>query len=783
MSKLLYALLLITAQLFSLELSINSAKEANQNYSILHIKDKEPFLCQEIKNEFEVVTKSVCTFVKIPRGAIAPVSSEFFEITSGIEKNSLTITIKPKKRSKLIPIIFNLTKDETIFNPKIKRSNHWTIIGFNDAMPFIKEQKRSSKAINFPLAIGSGKLPFVGSLDFNGNPINIKRVGDVKEYIKIKKLYEEGSYDQALRMIDVITAEYPDSLFNGELLYYKIRVSAKLNQHTDVIESSKKYLIDHSGDENVAEVLSLLAKSYAHEGQSADAEYFYDRLFSEHMDSVYAQWGRIYMARELEKAGSFKKARDLYLQVINESKDIDVALEAALRLSANLTAAQNTKEASKYANKILVANQDIFAKNPSESTTIMNTLADMKDFNTSAKIASALLKDMPKESEAYEEVLKKSGVWLSKTEDKKTALVYLDRYLKEFKEGKYIKEVKEAKDALFFDIDDANKTKSISEYDALASEYKHDAIGQRALYEKAKLLLKNHKYKEVLAMEKELLSITEHKDIQAMLQEAKVQRVQESLDSGDCTTMMGLFVKYPLVVKKEWEDGVYECSMKAAAYTLAKKVTDKNVKSSDLNQRAKWLFNLLKIEFAQGNYKVVLAIANELKTLNPKDKNTLLYHRYLFDTYYRLRNNEKMIEEIVAIEKIFGQEFKDMPRYTAVMAIGSQKSDNNIILTYGEKINSLQSKTKSYTQTPFVEFTLHEAYLAKNENKKAYEVIKSLENRTLSANDRSRQKYLLGNVLSRLWKNDEAKKAYQEAINADKNSAWAKLAATAKKVE
>ena len=72
---------------------------------------------------------------------------------------------------------------------------------------------------------------------------------------------------------------------------------------------------------------------------------------------------------------------------------------------------------------------------------------------------------------------------------------------------------------------------------------------------------------------------------------------------------------------------------------------------------------------------------------------------------------------------------------------------------------------------------------AKNENKKAYEVIKSLENRTLSANDRSRQKYLLGNVLSRLWKNDEAKKAYQEAINADKNSAWAKLAATAKKVE
>jgi hypothetical protein len=34
-------------------------------------------------------------------------------------------------------------------------------------------------------------------------------------------------------------------------------------------------------------------------------------------------------------------------------------------------------------------------------------------------------------------------------------------------------------------------------------------------------------------------------------------------------------------------------------------------------------------------------------------------------------------------------------------------------------------------------------------------------------------------VLSKLWRDEEAKKAYEEAIKVDANSAWAKLAKTA----
>jgi hypothetical protein len=49
----------------------------------------------------------------------------------------------------------------------------------------------------------------------------------------------------------------------------------------------------------------------------------------------------------------------------------------------------------------------------------------------------------------------------------------------------------------------------------------------------------------------------------------------------------------------------------------------------------------------------------------------------------------------------------------------------------------------------------------------------------LKANERSRQKYLKGVVLEKLWRDAEAIRAYNASIKADENSAWAKLAKSA----
>jgi hypothetical protein len=79
-----------------------------------------------------------------------------------------------------------------------------------------------------------------------------------------------------------------------------------------------------------------------------------------------------------------------------------------------------------------------------------------------------------------------------------------------------------------------------------------------------------------------------------------------------------------------------------------------------------------------------------------------------------------------------------------------------------------------------VEFTLYQSYLNKEELEKALNIIKSLNTVELNKQTRSRQKYLLGTILSKLWRGEEAQKAYQDAIDADASSAWAKLAKSAK---
>ena len=139
-----------------------------------------------------------------------------------------------------------------------------------------------------------------------------------------------------------------------------------------------------------------------------------------------------------------------------------------------------------------------------------------------------------------------------------------------------------------------------------------------------------------------------------------------------------------------------------------------------------------------------------------------------------------MIDSMADIEKIYKQDYIDIERYVTVMAVGSERKDSNLVIEYAKKIINIQKASQSFAQSPFVEFTLYQAYIDKEKYNEALDVIKSLDNIELSNANRSRQKYLLGSVYDRLWRDDDAKQAYQEAIDADKGSAWAKLAEGAK---
>jgi len=772
----------IAVHTFALEISIDSAKDDYEKYSTLQISETTPFVCQAIKDNFGVTKEVICAFSKKPSQKLAPLQNDFFRVKSFLKDDTFFISIKPFYKIELIADIFDLAKDDTVFSADVTIAKRWTVIGYKKRFPLIKKEQKPLIAINFPFFLEKDKLPFVGSLDLAGNPVRIKKVQDVRKYLTIKQYFNKKRYDDALDMINMVLQKYPNTLFKSEFLYYKIKIYNRLKDYDNVIDTAKEFLREYSADENIPEVLSLIANAYAKIGQTSDADYFFDRLFSEHKGSVYAQWGYIYKGEMFEDSGGNRDAIKYYKKALYETKSLDVAASAAYHLTRVLLD-EAPKEASQYALKIIQAKPSFFMKNLKESMKMMQRFADIDDYKTAAAIADALLKAMGPTYDEYEEVLKDKALWLAETKDKKAALQALNSYIKKFPDGDYINVVQTAKDGLFFENDDRNASAKLAEYDKLIQEYAGDAIAQKALYEKAKLLLKEKRYSDVLALQDQLKDLDEEKfsDVENIIKEAAIGLMEVSLKKKNCKNVLVVANDYNITLSDAWDDGIYECSMKGGDFQLSKTIASKHLKSKDVEQRKKWLYRYIKIDFETGNYSEVVDAAKDLITLidNPKRSPYKDVYRYLFDAYERLEQKENMIQAMAKIEEIFGLDYKDIDRYVAMVSLADELKDDNMLIKYGTKVMRIQEGSNSHAQSPYIEFALYGAYMNKNDYNNALKVIRSLDNLKLSKSERAREKYLLGTVLSKLWRDAEAQKAYKEAIDADANSAWAKLAKSA----
>lgn len=737
-----------------------------------------------------MTTKIVCAFSKKPSQKIKKLENDFFQISTTISKDNFFLIIKPFYKIKLYPMVFTLDKDDEIYDADVKLSNHWMIIGYKEKLPYIEKKKGSDIGLNFPFIMEKDKLPYVGGLDIKGNPVHIKKVQDVTEYLKIKNYFKQEKYDLCLDLIEDVTQKYPNSLFRAELLYYQIRAYDKLNDFDNVINFSKVYLREFSSGENLAEVVSLIANAYSKNGLETDADYFFDRLFSEHADSVYSKWGYIYKGEMLEASGGSSKAVEFYKRALNETNDLEVAATAAFRLADYYSGTTKLQKSILYIDKIIKAKPSFFIQYLKTSMEMMHQFADDEKYDTAIAIAKALIDEMNRKNDEYEKLLRDRALWLTKTKRKREALNALNRYIKEYKYGSYIDEIKVAKDALFFDLNDENSSTKLKTYDKLMDEYENDAIGNKAIYEKAKLLLKNKRYADVLGFKESILSLNSdtYPDTEEIIQDAATGLMKLYLKNSECSEVLRVSNEYNITLSTQWDDGLYTCAMKGGDYKLSKSITAKNLKSKKIDDRKKWLYRYIQVEFATGNYSDVVSASKDLIALIEDDLNSSknsLYkdvYRTLFDAYQRLEQPENMLTLIDKIDKIFKGSYKDIERYVAVMSIGSDMKDDNIVIKYGSKVVNIQNSSSSYAQSPYVEYTLYQAYVSKENYNAALDIIKSLDTVELTPNQRSRQKYMLGSMYSKLWRDEEAQKAYQESIDADSTSAWAKLAKSAKEL-
>jgi len=772
----------LSVKLFALEISIDSAKDEFEKYSSLHIFDEEEFYCQETLDDFDVVTEIVCAFPKKPSRKIQTTQNDFFILTTTIKKKTFFISIKPVHKIKLLSELFDLTKEDTVFTAKPGLSKRWSIVGYKEKIPLVLKDIKSEVGINFPFSLDEDKLPFVGSLDIKGNPVHIKRVGDVKEYINIKKYYEEKKYERCLEVIEEILEEYPNTLFKAELIYYKMKVYSELKDFDNVVSESKYYLREYSSNENVPEVLALTANAYANIGLLTDAEYFFDRLFSEHQGSVASQWGFIYMGDMLESSGAASKAQGYFKKALMQTSDLNVATTAAYRL-ATINLGSQSEEATTYVEKILNAQPNFFMQNLVSANNMMHTFADEGYYKTAAGMAQAIINEMDPSYDEYEVYLSDIALWLAKTDKKLEALQALNKYIDAFPDGDYIQEIEIVKDGLFFDTPDLNATARLAEYEKLIEAYSHDTIGNRAVYERAKLFYELGEFSKIIETKEELLQLDAevYVDKEELVTNAAIGIMKKSLEEKKCKEVIAISSEYNISLSSEWDDGVYECAMKGGDYQLAKKMAQKNISAPSEELRKEWLYRYVKVDFAIGNYSEAISVALDLVALMEpsSDEKYKDIYRYLFDAYTRVEQKEKLVAMMDNIEKLFGLTYEDIERYVTMLTIGSEQKDDNMVIKYATKVMEIQKSSSSHAQSPYVEFTLYQSYTNMENYNKAFDVIESLNSVNLTNTERSRQKYLLGSALLKLWRDDEAKVALQEAIEIDPASPWATLAKSA----
>lgn len=775
-----WLLLSLWLPLSALDLSIQSGKEGGQLYSILHIRDANSFVCRPKYSDFGEIIRIECPIPKASSTSFPPINNTHFTVQYLKTNLGYTIVITPKTKISLYSDGFDLRTDPQIYVSNEKQTKHWSVIGYSGKIPMLEVQNENQNTLNLPIRSAKETYPYVGGLDLKGNPISMKRVQDVTDYMELKKAYKNGDYSKTLFLGKKILEKYPNTIFKNELLLYQIRALHFMGDNEQILPLSKQFIRQYSSDSGVAEVLAYAGDSYAKKGQGADSEYFFNRLFSEHKDSPFATQGMFLKAQQLEVSGKPKPAEAYYKMALQKTKDVELASAAAFRLVNMKIVFGHLDEAKEYVEKIVRANPDYFSKMRDQSGTMINTFAENKDSKTAAKITLCLMDKTPKKSDEHQQLLKNLGLLYASAGEKDQALKRFDEYLKMYPYGAGFAEVKRAKDGLFFEKTEPRGEAGIKKYNDLIDHYGNDPVGQMALYKKAQLLQKEEKHQDVLAIESDLyhLNSKEFPGASEIIGKSAIALTKKKLEALQCSEAMMLHKMYRIKLEPQWDGLTFDCALRMGNFPVAKKIATPHLKAATIAERELWLTRMTKVYFELGEYKEALRSGKEAVSLIEAQKNPKLndVYRTLFDTAQRMGDDVRMIEYIKGCENAFGTDFKDIERYTQMLSVGLKRKDDILVQNYANRVMTLQNRTKTYTQSPFIEFTLAQSFINQEKNNEALQTLKSLTPRKLNTQQRSRQQYLIGSLAMKLGKTAQAKEAFNASVKIDAKSAWSKLA-------
>ncbi|MFP4332682.1 MAG: tetratricopeptide repeat protein [Campylobacterales bacterium] len=776
--KKIVLILLSAIYLYSIEITLNSGREAGKNFAVLNIEKETPFTCKEIVEDGRVSLVR-CLFEKAPPYKLTRSRNAFFDIEFKNIEDMFAIEISLKQESLLIPIPFSLEGDMVGYETDEMSAKRWQIISYEDKLPFI--QKSKSAGINFPIEITNYKYPTVGALDFRGEPINFEAGPDVDEYLVIKNLMESEQYELAIMQIDDVLDDYPQTVFRSDLELFKIRAMYELGDKADkesLIEFAKRWIRENAAENSASEVLLIIADTYASMGFYDEANYYFDRIFFEHKGEKYEKLAKIALGDTFANRDNAQKAYELYNEALFETDDVGVASLAAFRLGSMMLDAKEYSSAKDSFEKILSANPKFFKQKFDQSSNIAESFAEAGEYGIAAKIAEALYENTKRTNPHYETLGIKKARWFDEAGENKKALQAYREYLDTFTNGAFVDEARKGIDSLFIkDADDSNR--SLDEMNKIVDEYPQSSeIYKQALLQKAKILLNEQKYEDVLDMDDKLRDFNSSKPI---LDDAATTLAREAAKKRDCDQLFYYIIEYNLDIKSLDVDRVaFECGMKLGFFDRVKDVPQTHLNDKKLEDRLFWMNAYAEVLFKEDKINLFLDVANDLLTLSNDmdiDSYNAIYFKML-KAYIEQNNQDMVLSTIENIEQHFSSDSRMLEAYKSVADFLNSKNQKQAALSYYKKLQTLQQNLNRYPYSPELTLSIMDIYSSQKNNQeliKASEDIKNLD----KANE-AKYYYLLGSAYQNLNDNQNAIDSFDACIDAKSDSPYEQLCAELK---
>ncbi len=783
--KYIVLVLILAVQVFGLNIYLNSARESKLPYAILHVIDSEPIECQTIPLALDK-KNYICKFDKIVKNPVEEKKLRLVNIDF-LEKNSeFYIKIDPKFNSKLFPLNEKLYDTKEVMDEKkVKKSKHWVVLLYKKA-PFGKMAK--SEGINFPVTYNEYLKPFVGPVDLNGAPISYIKSKDINYYLDIQKEFRDKDYESVIKDVDRVLKQYPNSIFKSDLLLYKLKamdicieknITPVSDRYTnaDVTKLAKKWIREFASNESIPQVLLVLVKSYLRSESNSDANYFLDILITEHKESPYTKRAILYYADSLYNKNDKTKAMKLYEDVLYSAKDLDIASLAAIRLANSNINLGKSQKAKEYLMKVLNANKKYLLKDKDATSSLAVKLAANGLEDIAATINDLLIKNIDKEDmDTKELLLKQAGDWYAKAGDVNKAYARYKEYKKLYKDGVYIDEVNKAIDRLFFKIKETNETKLANYYNMLISKYNND-IKDKAIVAKAKLLLKQKKYRSIIDMKSQLKyaedkNSTTSKDI---LTKASIVLITKDIKANRCQDAINLLEANSVDVMSIGDSkSMFKCLMLTARYKKASSLANLKLKVQNLKQKFTWLQNLIISYSKLQKFDKIIALKNDLFSLSKIIKKPIEanVYRALYDSYFYNKSYNKALSILEELDKKWPNDIKNIEPYYKMVSYASSAREDLLSIRYLKKIIFLQKKYNINYYSPKVEFLYIDALKRLSKIDEARSIALELVKKSLTPKQKSRVYYELGELNLKLKNSKEAKKYFAKCSKIQENNSW-----------